>query len=403
MKNSNNIIRVKGDKIVDPSGRPLTLKGINLGGWLMMEGYIMHSPNIGVHRFKNSFAKKLSNKELKELELSFRKAFIKEQDIKAIADLGLNCIRVPFNYRLLEKAPYSYNLENFVYIDNVIKWAKNSNIKVMLDMHAAPGSQNYDWHSDSCGKAKLFSSKVFRNRTYALWEFIADRYKDNDTVVGYNVLNEPFTDKVKILNEFYSELIRRIRKVDKNHILFIEGNLWSTDIKCLQEFDDDNYCLSIHNYEPFNFAFNLIPHLKYPLKEKGLVWNKAATKELLLKHKKISRERKVPIFVGEFGVNNRQGYYGEDKWLDDLLGCFKELGFHWTYWTYKAVKNSKFPDGLFSYYPNPEWVSRHGPLQGWDNYHLCWRNKKKEIVQSWDTGKFTISKPIEKVLKKYVK
>ena len=83
--------------------------------------------------------------------------------------------------------------------------------------------------------------------------------------------------------------------------------------------------------------------------------------------------------------------------------CFKEFGFHWTYWTYKAVKSGIFPDGLFSFIKNPPWVNRAGPLTGWDTYHLHWPQLKKDIVRSWRTDQFKINAPILKVLRTYPK
>ena len=122
-------------------------------------------------------------------------------------------------------------------------------------------------------------------------------------------------------------------------------------------------------------------------------------RHLLAGYKKISLQKKRPIFVGEFGVNDRQGLYQEDVWLKDTLSCYKEFGFHWAYWTYKAVKNSLFPDGLYSYYPNPPWVNRAGPKQGWDTYADCWPKFKKNMIASWDTENFKENTKITKVLK----
>jgi len=119
----------------------------------------------------------------------------------------------------------------------------------------------------------------------------------------------------------------------------------------------------------------------------------------LLKYKKISQKRNVPIFCGEFGVNARRGDFGEDRWLKDVLECFNDFGFHWTYWTYKAVKNSAFPDGVYSYVNNPSWVNRSGPLAGWDTYKQCWPKQQKAMTRSWRTDQFRANAEILKILK----
>jgi len=392
-------LRTKGNKIIDGNNRPIVLKGVNLGGWLMMEAYILHAPNFAVQLFKKEFEKKLGPRSLRSFEKEFRNNFVKESDIKHISKLGFNCIRLPFNYRLVESSPYKFNKNGLAYLDIVIKWAKKYGIWIILDLHAAPGSQNHDWHSDSLGDAELWTKRSNQKRTLAIWKFLAKRYKDEECIAGYDLINESVLSNTKLLNKFYKEIIRAIRSVDKNHILFIEGSKWAMDIDCLDNFNDDNYVLSIHHYLPLEYTFNFIPHLSYPLKSKKEIWGKSEARKYLRKYKKISDKRKVPIFVGEFGINSRRGLYGEDKWLKDTLDCFKEFNFHWTYWTYKAIKNSCFPDGIYSFYDNTPWVNRHGPLYGWDTYKLHWSSNKNKMINSWRTEKFRANNKILKVLK----
>jgi len=395
----NNFLKTDKTRIVTKGNRPVTLKGVNLGGWLMMEAYILYAPNFPEHKFKKEFAAALGQKALKFFEKKFRESFIREEDIKNIARLGFNCIRVPFNCRLIEKKPYQYDGQGVRFLDQVIRWAKKYKIRVILDLHAAPGAQNHDWHGDSMGKAELWTKKTNQDRTLALWEFVADRYKNEESVAGYDLLNEAVLENTKLLNQFYKKLIKRIRGVDKNHILFIEGNKWATDLDCLEEYDDDNYVLSIHNYEPIDLTFNFVPGLSYPLKSAGGGWDKSGIRRHLSRYKKISQKRGVPVFVGEFGINARHGHFGEDRWLEDVLKCFNDVGFHWTYWTYKAIKNSVFPDGVYSYVDNPLWVNRLGPLTGWDTFKQHWPKQQRAMARSWQTDQFQVNKEVLKVLK----
>ena len=390
-----SFLKQKKDRIVDGNGNSVVLKGVNLGGWLMMEAYILYAPNFPEQQFKKQFVKALGKKSLEEFEQGFRSNFIREQDFKAIKEMGFNCIRLPFHYSLVEKAPYCYDSKGLIFMDRALRWAKKYGLWVILDLHAAPGCQNHDWHSDSLGKAQLWTNKTYQNQTCALWEFLADRYKNNETVVGYDLLNEAVLEDALLLNQFYKRVMKRIRSVDQNHILFIEGNKWATDLRCLQEYDDDNYVLSIHNYEPIDFTFNFVPFLSYPANNR----DKHLIERHLRQYKRESEKRGVPIFVGEFGVNNRQGLYGEDQWLEDVLECFGNFGFHWTYWTYKAIKNGVFPDGLYSYVDNPRWVNRVGPVTGWDMYKECWKAQKQAMKRSWQTNQFQINESILKVLK----
>ena len=388
-----------GQNIVTSDGKPVILKGVNLGGWLMMEGYILHSPNLAEQIFKKNFASALGKRTLKDFEKDFRGHFIQESDFKKIAGFGFNCIRLPFNGRLIEQLPYQYDADGIKYLDQAVAWAKKYKIWLILDLHAARGAQNHDWHSDSLGKALLWEKKEFRARTFKLWEFLADRYKEEPTIAGYDLLNEPVLDDTQLLNAFYKELIQAIRRVDRRHILFVEGNRWAQDIECLDNFSDDNLAFSVHTYVPLEFTFNFIPHLHYPLKTKTNSWGKKDLRKLLSGYSALAQKKQRPVLVGEFGVNDREGLYGEDQWVKDIVSCFKEFGFHWTYWTYKAIKNNVFPDGLLSYMENPPWVNRAGPAMGWDTYSALWPEKRRDIVESWKTENFAENSSILKVLK----
>ena len=398
-----SFLRTHKTDIVDITGKKVTLKGVNLGGWLLMEAYFMHSPNRPEKVFKKEFASKLGAPALKEFEKMFRDSFIAEADVKDVSRKGFNCIRVPFHYKVVESSPYQHRSRGLKYLDNVIKWAEKYKLWVILDLHAAPGCQNHDWHGDSDGKAELWNKRSFQQRTIKLWQFLASRYKDEACVAGYDVVNESVISNSKKLNALYRDLINAIRKVDKNHIIFLEGNLWSTDIECLDEFVDDNYALSIHFYEPIDFTFNFVPQLKFPRDFQKGAWTKKHIRTHLKRYSQVAKQRAVPILVGEFGVNSRNGFYGEDTWLEFVLSCFKACNFHWTYWTYKAIKNSFFPDGIYSYYDNPPWVNRMGPKTGWETYSTCWKKSKNEMIESWNTKHFKGNNVVLKVLRKYAR
>lgn len=366
----------------------------------MREAYIMHSPNYPEKFFRKTFTDALGVKAWEEWDKAFSDHFIQESDFKQIAEWGFNSIRVPFHHRIIETKPFEYDQKGVDRLKKVVQWAKKYKIHVILDLHGAAGGQNCDWHSDSYGRADLWTKKANQERTFALWEFLADQFKNEPTVAGYDLLNETVIDDVKVLSKFYKTLIKRIRAVDQNHLLFVEPNKWAIFTEGLEDiYQEPGTVLSIHSYEPMNVTFNLVPHESYPSKFS----NSGTLKKHHDKYYQFSKKYSVPVHVGEFGVNYRQGMCGEDVWLKDILSCFKDFGFHWNYWTYKAVKGSAFPDGVLSYYPNPPWIHRLGPLTGWNTHHLHWSDKKKDMIQSWHTDEFEVNQPILDCLRHAVK
>ena len=235
----------------------MPLRGVNLGGWLMMEGYILGGPNVAENQIKRKFKKLYGKKGLKLFERSFRDNFIQEDDFKNIAAMGANTVRLPFNCRLVEKRPAEYSPKGLAYLDKALAWAKKYNLGVILDLHAAPGAQNCDWHSDSSGRAMLWENKNLRRRTVDIWEQLVDRYKDDPALIGYDLLNEPVLEDKDptVLKEFYGQCIERVRAVDKKHLIFIEGDVWATRIDFLKDLLSESVTVSIHAYWPLYYTF----------------------------------------------------------------------------------------------------------------------------------------------------
>lgn len=368
------------------------IKGVNLGSWLLMEGYILGGRNIAESTFKECFRKANGRKDLLEFERCFRDTYIQEEDFVNIAATGATAVRLPFNARLIETGPFRYSQENFIYLDNAFKWAARHNIGIILDLHAAPGAQNGDWHADCPdGKALFWENPRYQDRACALWETIVDRFKDEPMLIGYDVLNEPVIgDKpTNIVRKFYQNAVRRIQAIDQKHLLFLEGDIWAQRIDYLKDFISSNVRISIHAYLPLNYTFNFTPFYRFPGVIDGENWDEGKVRKYLEPYAQFSRDNHTKLFVGEFGINWRGGVWGEVEWLKTILGLFDEYGFDYTYWTYKAIANHVFPDGLYQALPNSKFICRQGPIFGCETYGGLWKNEKAQLIDFWRTKNFT--------------
>jgi len=367
-----------------------------------MEGYILGGRNIAESVFKQNFKKINGSAALCEFKQLFRDNFIAEKDFENIAQMGANCIRLPFNYRLITK---EYPPNGLKYLQRAFAWAHKYNLGIILDLHAAPGAQNCDWHSDSTGKAMFWEKEKFRKETLNIWDELVSRFKDEPALIGFDVINEPVLGEkpTDILAKFYREAIKRIRTIDKKHTIFLEGSLWAQRVDFLKDLIEENVSISIHTYQPLDFTFNFVPFCKFPGEINNEFWNKDKIRKYLEPYFLFSENNKVPIFVGEFGMNWRGGFWGELNWLTNILETFEEFGFDYTYWTYKAISNHVFPDGLYQYIPNSKYVTREGPVCGWENYITNFRKEKNEITQFWQTKNFTRNSAVISKLEEFFK
>jgi len=387
-------LRAKDENIVTASGRPVILRGVNLGGWLMMEGYILGGRNIPEQDFRKHLAMRQGNSSLRDFTRLFRDNFIQERDFKLIKGMGFNCVRIPFNFRLIQ------DKQGIGYLEKAVNFCKRYQLWAILDLHAAPGAQNEDWHSDSLGAALLWQERRFQMQFIKIWQFLAQRFKNEYAIAGYDILNEAVWGSEKVVLGLYKEVIKAIREIDKNHIVFSEGNNWGRDIEFMGKPWDDNMVYSIHFYTPLEFLFAFVRNLRYPGRMGSGYFSKANLRQDLDKYYRLKKKWHLPIYVGEFGQNSRCVYcHKEFGWLKDTLALFKQFGFHWTYWTWKAVAQGLYPDGVYQYQGNPAWINRQGPISGWETYYSLWNKHKKEICASWRTENFIPNQPLITLLK----
>ena len=138
-------------------------------------------------------------------------------------------------------------------IDQFIEWCKQYKLYVILDLHGAPGGQT-GTNIDDCenDQPELFIQESYRRQTVQLWRELADRYKDEWIVGGYDLLNEPlpnfFNQYNDMLMPLYQEITAVIREVDQKHLIILEGAHWATDWSVFTEMFDRNILLQFHKY-----------------------------------------------------------------------------------------------------------------------------------------------------------
>lgn len=313
-------ITSKGKNIIGTDGRPFIIKGTNLGNWLVPEGYMFLFQDVSSPRLINQTLTELVGPG--EMQLFWKKyldVYITEADIHYLKKTGMNSIRIPFNYRLFTNESYmggNDSTRGFKYLDRVINWCKKEKLYVLLDMHCAPGGQTGDNIDDGDGYPFLFDNEQSQALCTAIWKRIANHYKSETIILGYDLLNEPiahFFDKEHfnpLLEPLYKRITKAIRQVDKNHLLFLGGAQWDS------------------NFEPFGTPFD--SKLVYTFHK---YWT-PPTREVVKDYIDFSNKYKVPIYCGETGEN-------EDAWVETFRKMLDSNSIGWHYWPYKKMENTR--------------------------------------------------------------
>jgi hypothetical protein len=243
-----------GRSLVDGSGVPLRLDGVNLGGWLLWEGWILGGGFEGESKILGGLRQALGPDEAERFQQAWRERFITGDDLDRIAVLGFKVVRLPLNYRLLvdDDHPESYRDAGWQVLDRLLDWCEHSKLYVVLDLHAAPGAQSSLFVADPAeGKAGLWSSADHQRQTVALWRAIAQRYRDRGIIAGYDLLNEPAPPDGAALAVLDRRLVAAVREVDPHHLILLEGSKAASDFAMFNGRLDENQAYSFHMYTWF--------------------------------------------------------------------------------------------------------------------------------------------------------
>ena len=186
---------IKGHDLIKPNGEKLFIQGTNLGNWLNPEGYMF-----GFSRTNSAWMIDLLFKEAvgpdftAEFWQQFKDNYVTKADIDFIASQGANTIRLPFNYKLFTDEDYmgqTGQKDGYERIDSVVSWCKANGLYLILDMHDCPGGQTGDNIDDGHGYPWLFESEKSQQLFCDIWCEIANRYKEETIILGYELMNEP--------------------------------------------------------------------------------------------------------------------------------------------------------------------------------------------------------------------
>ncbi|MGW3562687.1 glycoside hydrolase family 5 protein [Streptomyces sp. NPDC000941] len=384
----NPLLKISGTGLTTHDGTPVRLRGAGLGGWMNMENFITGYP--GNEDAMRSAVRKVLGERRYELFFDrLLSVFFADADAALLASKGLNCLRLPVNYRHFEDdaRPFGIREEGFTHLDRVVELCGRHGIYTIIDLHSLPGAQNHQWHSDNPTHLPSFwTHPHFQDRVVHLWEVIADRYKDNPWVAGYNPVNEPADDSGQVLPAFYDRLATAIRSVDPHHILFLDGNHYSTEFDIFGD-PIENAVYTCHDYARAGFARST----GYPGRTDGVWIDKEQVEEAFLRRTAYMRKTGTPIWVGEFGPV----YTGDPerdeqcgRLLADQLEIYRRHEANWTIWTYKDV-------GL-------QGLVHLAPDSAYDRHFAAFMAKKHRLgAEAWGSpggAARELIRPLEKLL-----
>lgn len=314
-------------------------KGVNLGGWIS---------------------------QCVSYEKQHFETFVTEQDIEQIASWGLDHIRVPVDYDILETEDGSYKEDGFLYIDNCIQWCKTHGLNMILDLHKTYG-YSFD-PLDKGDKEKFFHDEGLQAHFIGLWEEFAKRYGGYHDMLAFELLNEIVSPAVaEPWNDIVNRTITAIRKLAPDTYIIFGGVNYNnvTSVPQLTKPYDDKIVYNFHCYEPLVFThqkaywvegmtkdFSMsypAPLEEYQEKSKqfvedlmGAIYAKELKgmgteyfEVLFAPAVEYAKEQDVPLYCGEYGVIDQAPLADTVRWFEDIHAVFEKYGIGRAVWNYK--------------------------------------------------------------------
>ena len=324
--NAQHFLTTKGKAIVNENQDTILLRGMGLGGWMVQEGYMLQTAGFAnpQHEIRTTIQDLIGEANTDTFYDAWLANHARKSDIDSLKSWGFNSVRLPMHYNLftlpIEDEPtageHTWLTKGFELTDSLISWCAQNEMYVILDLHAAPGGQGKDAAISDYDETKpsLWESEANRDKTVAFWKRIAARYRDEQWVAGYDLLNEVNWDLPGgvALKNLYKEITDSIRTVDNKHIIFIEGNWFANDFTGLTPPWDSKLVYSPHKY-----------------------WstNDEATMQWVID---LRNQHNVPLYLGESGENS-------NVWFRDAIRLLEDLDIGWAWWPMKKVESVACP------------------------------------------------------------
>lgn len=367
----NPCLHASGKWILDGEGNRFTIRGIGLGNYMLLEPYMIgiinseQTPRSDTHQaIVRSFTELAGEDNVAVFMNAYLNNYFTEDDVVFLKEIGFNAVRMSLHhYLFIGREGNNNNLieKGFEFVERVLGWCEKHGMYLILDMHCAPGGQSEDTPSvsDAYGPG-LFEGDVkgtaaeYQKKYAVLWAELARRFGHSRWIGGYDLTNEinykawetVGQQKVK---QLYGQLTDSIRKHDKQHIIFVQGNFYGNDYTGLTPPWDNNMVYCFHHYWSPN------------------------TSGAIQKALNIRNQHNVPVWMGESGENS-------NVWFTDAIELLENNGIGWAWWSYKKMNDIS---GILSVPKPAQWDRILVYLKSSNNSSTLRKEQAKNILMEF--------------------
>ncbi len=306
-----------------------------------------------------------------------------QADFDRLAALGANYVNISHPGLFSETPPYTLDEAVQANLDRLIDMAARAGLYVVITFRTGPGRSEFwaFWGEDTASDPEngWFDPAYYNNRVWgdraaqdawvAMWRYMAQRYKDNPVVVGYDLMCEPNANEVGSYplgdpldiwdpdefyrryggtlydwNQLYPRIIAAIRQVDPNTPILVGAMSYSAVdwLPYMTVVDAPRVVYTVHQYEPFVYTHQEPPDLTHTYPGTfDADWDgvpdrvdKGWLQDLMATVADFKARHHVPVAVNEFGVMRWEP--GAAQFMADQMDIFENMGLNHALWLWET-------------------------------------------------------------------
>lgn len=272
----------------------------------------------------------------------------KEADLRKLAEWKANLIRWQFflwqdpahpEHRL-DLARYDRWLdETIAEVDRFLPLCEQLGLRVVIDLHTPPGGAE-------AGQWAMFERAACQQKFIEVWDRLAEHYKNQPAVWGYDLVNEPVEGKVaeglRDWRALAGQVARRVRTIDPKKAIIVEPGPYGGwgNLAFFEPLEVPGIVYSVHMYEPMPFTHQGVlggmpEGVSYPGVINGETWNIDRLRQALAPVRDYQRDYNVPLYIGEFSAVRWAPDGSAARYLRDCITVFEECGWDWSYHAFR--------------------------------------------------------------------
>ncbi len=309
-----------------------------------------------------------------------------QSDFNDLAAMGCNYVNISHPGLYTEVSPYNPDLQVQSNLDNLLDMIESADMFAVISFRTGPGRSEFtffwgeddDWFDASYYNDTVWTNQAAQDAWVQMWSYTADRYKDREVIVGYDLMVEPnsnevwldewdpeifetnYADTLYDWNQLHPEIVEAIREVDWYTPVLVGGNGYSGAdwLPWVKVENLPRVVYTVHQYEPNVYTHQEPSDTGYTYPgvfdtdwdsiddqfNQAWLTSRMGTIDLFI------AAHQVPLAVNEFGVVRYAP--GAAEFMDDQISLFEQRGINYAYWAW-----------------NPSWESYAEEVDAMDIMH----------------------------------